>query len=511
MSMEKIMSIELNEKPKNQWGKRHTFALLSFLGLANVYSMKMNLSVAIVAMVKHQSQNLSSTNDVITSMPGTTFPDVTTTPTTSVPEDFCPLPAKIELTKDNGPFEWNEEIQGTVLGAFFYGYIFTQIPGGILSEKFGGKWIFGAGILVAGISALLAPLASIFGIEYFIAMRVLVGFCMGSAFPSLVNMLALWIPSSERSTLGAFVYAGAQAGTFLAYPLCGWLADTFGWESVFYVTGGLACLWFVFWALLIAESPATHSTIGAEEKAFLDHHIECKMTDDMPLPPLKAIFMTPAFLALIVAHCGQNWGLLTLLTEAPSYLNNVLHFSLTENGILSGLPWLSMSLFSIIYGRLTDYMIVKNYITMTTGRKIGNTVGFIGPAIGLVGLCFIGCSKPLAVLCLCIAVGLNGATYSGWQVNHMDLSPNFAGTLMGITNTIANIFGCLAPMFVGKMTNNNQTIGAWQIVFMVTAGIYVVTNAIFVFFATAETQSWNEIKVESKPTNKSCNSMNNPV
>ncbi len=33
------------------WGCRHTFSLLSFLGMANVYAMRVNLSVAIVAMV----------------------------------------------------------------------------------------------------------------------------------------------------------------------------------------------------------------------------------------------------------------------------------------------------------------------------------------------------------------------------------------------------------------------------------------------------------------------------
>ena len=94
-------------------------------------------------------------------------------------------------------------------------------------------------------------------------------------------------------------------------------------------------------------------------------------------------------------------------------------------------------------------------IYRTTGRKIGNSVGFVGAALGLVGLCFVGCNQYLAVVCLCVAVGLNGAIYSGYQVNHMDLSPNFAGTLMGITNTAANMCGFLAPMFVGRITNDN--------------------------------------------------------
>ena len=45
------------------WGKRHTFALLAFFGFANVFAMRVNLSVAIVQMVKSPSnkQNNSIT------------------------------------------------------------------------------------------------------------------------------------------------------------------------------------------------------------------------------------------------------------------------------------------------------------------------------------------------------------------------------------------------------------------------------------------------------------------
>ena len=34
------------------WGARHTFTLMSFLGIAVNYCMRVNMSVAIVAMVK---------------------------------------------------------------------------------------------------------------------------------------------------------------------------------------------------------------------------------------------------------------------------------------------------------------------------------------------------------------------------------------------------------------------------------------------------------------------------
>ena len=60
----------------------------------------------------------------------------------------------------DGPFAWDREQQGTILGAFFWGYVCTQIPGGMLAERYGGKLVFGLGILVTSVFTILTPLAA---------------------------------------------------------------------------------------------------------------------------------------------------------------------------------------------------------------------------------------------------------------------------------------------------------------------------------------------------------------
>lgn len=66
--------------PKEWWGARHTLALLGFLGFSTVYAMRVNLSVAIVAMVKSEA----IAND--------TEPDA----------DTCPYPEDWEGSSDAG-------------------------------------------------------------------------------------------------------------------------------------------------------------------------------------------------------------------------------------------------------------------------------------------------------------------------------------------------------------------------------------------------------------------------
>ena len=72
-------------------------------------------------------------------------------------------------------FTWERQTQGVILGAFFYGYIFTQIPGGYLATKFGGKRIFLIGIAATSVLTLLTPFLTRCGIGFLISTRVLEG------------------------------------------------------------------------------------------------------------------------------------------------------------------------------------------------------------------------------------------------------------------------------------------------------------------------------------------------
>lgn len=69
------------------------------------------------------------------------------------------------------------------------------------------------------------------------------------------------------------------------------------------------------------------------------------------------------------------------------------------------------------------------------------------PAIALVALGFSQ-DNVTAIILLIIAVGTNSATFCGYQVNHIDLSPTHAGALMGLTNGISNICSIIAPLAV---------------------------------------------------------------
>ena len=64
---------------------------------------------------------------------------------------------------------------GLVLGAFFYGYWVLQIPGAWLAIKIGGTRVFGYGVLLTSLLAILAPIAARYHVMALVGVRIFQG------------------------------------------------------------------------------------------------------------------------------------------------------------------------------------------------------------------------------------------------------------------------------------------------------------------------------------------------
>lgn len=103
---------------------------------------------------------------------------------------------------------------------------------------------------------------------------------------------------------------------------------------------------------------------------------------------------------------------------------------------------------------ISDYLINAGYLSVSIARKLFNSIGHWGPMLALIALAY-ATDEVLAIFLLTVAVGLSAGTSVGYLVNHIDLSPNFAGTLMGITNSIANVLSLAAPLAAGFMLKHD--------------------------------------------------------
>lgn len=184
--------------------------------------------------------------------------------------------------------------------------------------------------------------------------------------------------------------------------MAGMLAGNWGWESVFYVMGGLSLIWTVLWIWLVQDTPNKQPLISAEERALItsslgtaDSHTNIKLKKAVPW---VKVFTSTAFHAILIAHICSNFGWYMVLVELPFYMKQVLKFSIKENALATAIPFLTMWVFSMIISRTLDFLRQKGIISTTIARKIATLFASVVPMVCLLILCFIGCQRVWAVV-----------------------------------------------------------------------------------------------------------------
>ncbi|XP_076041766.1 sialin-like [Oratosquilla oratoria] len=520
---------------------RVQLAALVFLGFMCIYMTRINLSVALVAMVRHEphkadhlvaldegpsqqedhspqaaslvngSLSLDNTSDsLLQRIPpalevlNCLAEDPEVSPRVqeleSLAEEKTPEVVRVGSTakgrgggggggEESEGFEWDSFTQGVILGSFFYGYLTTQLPGGRLAELYGTRRIFGGAVLASGLLSLLTPVAASCHYGALVALRILLGIVQGVSFPSMHAMVARWIPPLERSKFIAFSYLGSTFGVIVTFPLCGLLISQCGWESAFYTTGALALAWASLWFVFAHDSPAAHPTISPEERKYIQSSLDDTSAKPPPVP-WRSVATSLPVAAIVVADIGNNWGLYFLLTELPSYLWHVFKFSIKQNGLLSALPYLSRWLLGMFMSMVADGLRASKVLSTRNTRRLFTFISMTIPAGLMVAVGYAGSSALAAVVLLTLACGLNGGMSSGYFANHIDIAPNYAGTLMGVSNCLATVPGFLAPMTVAALTPD-QSLDQWQKVFWIAGSIYFVSSVFFIAFCAGNVQPWN--------------------
>ena len=186
-------------------------------------------------------------------------------------------------------FDWNEDRIGWILTGYFWGYMVTLVPAGLLSELIGPWHVILWSSLASGVLTGLTPLFAEGGYIGVVISRVFIGMlgvrpsahCVffkffvfqGLAYPAAHVLIAKWAPPHEK---GKFVAAmlGNTIGTMVTFNLVGWVSDAWGWQWGFYVLVILMaafCLGFFF---VVADTPEKSRCTSQEERDYIQesHH-----------------------------------------------------------------------------------------------------------------------------------------------------------------------------------------------------------------------------------------------
>lgn len=413
------------------WQRRHTVLLLCFLSTFICYIDRVNISVAIIPMAEE--------------------------------------------------FGWSDTERGLILSSFFAGYLVTQVLGGWLAQKLGGKAVLGFGVLWWSAFTIITPLSAFTSFPVLIAARIAMGMGEGVAFPSVYHMFGRWVPAGERSRAAAFNLAAIPAGTLAAIIATPYLAVEFGWPSVFYVFGGTGVIWFVFWRFLVVDKPSLDSRMSEPERALFRSEEQEDETGDSNTIPWRTLLTRRPVWAIIIAHFCNNWGLYVLLSWLPSYFSSQLGISLKSMWIYVAPPWIASFVVGTIAGVLADRLIARGW-TVTRVRRFMQGIGSGGPALAMVALASVR-DADTAVVLLTVSLGLGAFSFAGFASNHLDIAPRHAGILFGISNTAATIPGIIGVALTGYLV---EVSGTYASAFYLTAAMYAFGLLIWQLFSTGE-------------------------
>ncbi|KAH9630962.1 hypothetical protein HF086_013501 [Spodoptera exigua] len=347
---------------------------------------------------------------------------------------------------------WPKSTQEMVLGSFFLGYCLMTFPMGMVVQRWGGKIPLQIALFVNGVASIVAPWVIDWGgWKAVCACRILQGLSQAGVYPSIQNLLANWVPASERGTLTSYVYTGSTLGTVIAFQMAGYLADTrWGWPSTFWAVGAICIGLFTVLTIFGAASPPRHKTISEDEKTYIMGRVDDGTVKKLSIP-WKAILTSRHVWGILITHVGSGVSFVFFFTQVPSYIHYILGMEVRSSGILSSLPYVVSFFTSLSFGILSDYLTNNKYLEVKNARRLFNSISQVGVAVALLSVTFTT-STVVAVLCLVMSMGCHMAMHVGWM--------------------------------------HNQT--QWRIIFFTIASSGFVANAIYVLTTTAETQPWND-------------------
>jgi ACS family sodium-dependent inorganic phosphate cotransporter len=404
--------------------------------------------------------------------------------------------AVIPMARELG---WSATERGLVSSAFFWGYSLTQIPAGWVSTSIGGARVLLAGVALWSLGTLVAPPAAHMGIVALCATRVVVGLGEGLAPSSATAVMARLVPEAERARAVTAVFGGLDVGSAVGLLLCGPLIAWFGWASVFYLFAAIGLLWCLAWPLVRPETPDAESPQAVFRRSARPSRGRAPMPRGRKPVPWGLFLRSRAVWAIIAAHFSYNYGYYTLLAWLPSYFEMALGLNVQKSSFLTLIPYIAMTCMTPFVGPVADDLVQRGW-TVTTVRKLCQGVSFAGPMLCMLALAYLsplsGAPPPpdavayAIVAIMSVAFALGAWARAGLYCNHQDLSPKYAGALLGLSNTAGALPGVIGVTAAGYLLDRT---GSWATaLFLPAAACQLFGLVVYTAFASSVRQGWDD-------------------
>ncbi|MDP4125826.1 MAG: MFS transporter, partial [Bacillota bacterium] len=196
---------------------------------------------------------------------------------------------------------------GALMTAFYFGYIITQIPAGVLTDRLGVKAILTISLVLEGIATFAMRYMTNYDTGFWL--RVIVGLGAGAVMSACTRAVTEWFPPEERGTAFGILLAAPSAGIVLSNYIAPALNSALGWRGVFEVIGAFTTIIGILILFLVRTTTDQTPKSGN------------------PLGGFKVIFQSKELILISLIGFCLLWSELGIATWANTYIKTKLGYS----------------------------------------------------------------------------------------------------------------------------------------------------------------------------------------
>jgi sugar phosphate permease len=308
------------------------------------------------------------------------------------------------------------------MSAFYIGYVATQIPGGILADRFGPRLILSVAMAIQGLGTL--GLGFIESYQSGFALRIICGLGAGCVYSSCLKSIVTWFSPAQRGLAIGILMTSPTLGIALPNLIMPILNDSLGWQGAFRSLG-VAILIFSFITLVMMKEIKTGQ--AGPRKSFL--------------VGLKFVFSNKNILLTSLAGFSLIWCQIGFGSVANAYMTGNLGFSLGE----AGKVMTAFGLIGILMPALAGYLCGK----FPAGKKAMLIGCHVLLAVILFSFGYLGTWTACVVVASLLGCLMGFANPIYTVIIAENAGPEWAATAGGVGNCIFQIAAILSPLAIG--------------------------------------------------------------
>ncbi|WP_202987689.1 MFS transporter [Cellvibrio polysaccharolyticus] len=335
---------------------------------------------------------------------------------------------------------------GLLFSAFAWTYAFANLPGGFIVDRLGSRVAYGWSLFLWSAATFVQGAVS--GFAALFGLRLLVGAAEAPAFPSNNRVVTMWFPKSERGSATSFYVVGQYIGTAMFTPLLFWVAVTYGWREVFYLTGGLGIIFAFIW-FKVYRDPKECKRVSKEELRYIEEG--GALTGGVQQADFKwslvwQLFEHRQIWAICIGKFAISSTLFFFLTWFPTYLVEERGMTMLKAGFFAVMPYIAASVGVLLGGYWSDTLLKRGY-SMSVARKLPIVTGFVFAST--IFLANFTESNLVAISILSFAFFAQGVSSMSWAIISEVAPKELIGVTGGVCNFAGNLAGIIMPITIG--------------------------------------------------------------